>query len=168
MYHKSHLLPLLLVGCFMTSAGHAATDNMEAEIAAGRAEARKDLAAGELGYRMPVPEMFLLSSMGDHNDDAHLFDFYETVLRDRFGVKLRIVMYHAATPPEERCRAQGYDEEMTAVIEKRFGAGVLDKTWKETCALPDAKRAEYLNSRPKPGSPTSRPTTQPTTAPEFQ
>jgi hypothetical protein len=64
-------------------------------------------------------------------------------------------MVHAATP-DRRARLFGYDRVMVPAIEKRHGAGVLDKTWKEALAATPAERAAYLKACRAASRPTTR------------
>lgn len=139
---------LLLAGCLMQVGCASGNPDLKA----GRDQARKDLAVGKLVYQQPIPETFLRSwemesFLRPEKSDANLVDYYAAVLADRYTIEHQIFMYHVGTPAEERCRVEGYNQEMTATIEKRFGVGILDTVWKEACETPSAKREEYLKPR---------------------
>lgn len=89
--------------------------------ARGRAEAKRDIAAGKLGIRMygMYPEW-----------DPQL----RALLQSRFGADLTYVLGCVVKSDEDREileRARGYNEEMEREIERRFGVGALDNVRKE-------------------------------------
>jgi hypothetical protein len=143
MHYPKRPCLILLAVCCLSQTGEG---SMDSEAEAGRAEAKKDLSAGVLKYRQPIPEVFLLECMEPGSEDEHLLEYYAALLDDRHGIKHQWVMFNAASPAV-RARAASYNQEMKPTIEKRFGTDILDKTWKEACKVSDAKRVEYLAAR---------------------
>ena len=138
------------------------------QVEAGRLKAEQDVAAGILGESFAVPEMFLMQWMMPGSEDKDLMEYYQAIVADRYAVKSDWVMYHAASP-QGRARADGYNQVMGPLVEKKFGAGVLDKAWKEACGTPPEKRAAYLKARKdaagQPLHTTTRSSTQSSTRP---
>jgi hypothetical protein len=85
-----------------------------------------------LGYRLPVPEAFLLEWEDRESEDKDLLEYNGALLADRYGIRFDWVMFHAASP-QGRAKAVAYNEEMIPAIVKKFGSDVTDKTWKEAC-----------------------------------
>jgi len=134
----------------------------QSDVEAARAAARKDLAAGVLGYVLPVPEAFLLEWEGPESEDKNLLEYNGALLADRYRIRFDWVMFHAASP-QQRAKAVAYNEEMIPAIVKKFGSDVTDKTWKEACSATPATRAKYLAARREAAQAARGPSTRPTT-----
>src|SRR3954468_21605685 len=163
---------LLLATCCLLHLGGASTQpapatsqpKAQSDLDAARAAARKDLAAGVLGYVLPVPEAFLLEWEGPESEDKDLLEYNGALLADRYGIRFDSVMFHAASP-QQRAKAVAYNEVMVPAIVKKFGSDVTDKTWKEACEASPATRAKYLAARREAAQAARGPSTRPTTRP---
>ena len=82
----------------------------------GRIEARRDIRAGRLAFKM-----WGLRMKGG---------VYETTLERRFGIKCRTVAGCVVTPAE-MAGWNAYNDEMQAEVARRYGAGALEKAWSE-------------------------------------
>jgi hypothetical protein len=166
------LVGLFLAACCLCQFGGASTKPAVttgpvkplSDLEAARAEARKDLAAGVLGYRLPVPEAFLLEWEDRESEDKDLLEYNGALLADRYGIRFDWVMFHAASP-RERAKAVAYNEEMIPAIVTKFGSDVTDKTWKEACNASPATRAKYLAARREAAQAARGPSTRPATQP---
>src|SRR3954452_8772055 len=142
---------LLAVGCVLQFGGASTTQpagttqpaKPQSDLEAARTAARKDLAAGVLGYVLPVPEAFLLEWEGPESEDKDLLEYNGALLADRYGIRFDSVMFHAGSP-QQRAKAVAYNEVMVPAIVKKFGGDVTDKIWKEACNATPAARAKYL------------------------
>lgn len=127
------------------AADHQAQE-ADPEFRKGREQARKDLAAGKLGQRLPIPEAFFLEWEVGENKDANLVAYYKAFVADRFGVICEEFIF-IPNYTDELKQADGYNGQMLPVIEKRFGKDVLHKAWVEACNTPSEKRDAYLKAR---------------------
>jgi hypothetical protein len=120
----SLLLALLLTGC---SASHAWHESRARE--AGRAQATRDIAAGNLELRtwgIPIP--------GDS------FTF-EKLLAERLGVRVGAVGGCLVTS-EQAAHTEGYNAVVEAEIKRRFGSNIFD-ILKEEAARIDQEAASH-------------------------
>lgn len=115
----SLLVALLLTGC---SAWHESQARR-----AGRDEAARDIAAGDLRlrtYGLPIPGGV---------------PTYETLLAERLGVKVDLVGGCLVTP-ELVAKTSAYNAAVEAEIARRFGGGMLESLEKEAARI-DSERA---------------------------
>jgi hypothetical protein len=173
MMRARYTVALLLAACCVAQLGGGGASTTQpagatqpakpqSELEAARAAARKELAAGVLGYRLPVPEAFLLEWMDRESEDKDLLEYNGALLADRYGIRFDWVMFHAASP-QVRAKAVAYNDEMLPAIVKKFGSDVTDKTWKEACEASPATRAKYLADRREAAQAARAPSTHPTT-----
>ena len=111
---------LLLTGC---SAWHESQARRD-----GRAEAARDIAAGDLRlrtYGLPLP-----------SDST-----YETLLEERIGVKVDVVAGCLLTP-DLVAKTSAYNAVVEAEIARRFGADVLDSLEKEAARVDSASQSQ--------------------------
>lgn len=120
--------------------------NADPDFLKGQQAARKDLASGILGEKLPIPEAFMLEWMDKESEDANLLPYYQAIVADRYGVKSGEVVF-IPNRNDNLHWANGYNHEMRPAIERRCGHDALDKAWKEACYTSTKKRATYLDAR---------------------
>jgi hypothetical protein len=130
----------VLTGCTMSPVSSPPGMVVSAKIASayegsdGRADARRDIAAGKLSFKT-----YSCTVVG--------YGTFYRLLRERFGIVEDTL---SSSDAFAQRYADTYNGEIGLVVEARFGAGVIEKTWREAQVIEAARELKPDNGSESP------------------